>query len=76
MFKYMKYASTSDERTVTNILITFKFLNQHQMGNSKLTDKFHAGRGRALKELSRRSPKAEVCKIHSELVLSSVIQLP
>lgn len=34
------------------------------MGISKLTDKFHAGRGRALKELSRRSPKAEVWKIY------------
>lgn len=43
------------------------------MSNSKLSDKYHAGRGRALKELSRRSPKAEVCNLMHCSCWSNVI---
>jgi len=48
------------------------------MGNSKLTEKYQAGRGRALKEFSRRSPKAEVFNINCScmLVLSFILETP
>ncbi|XP_078349767.1 uncharacterized protein LOC144634624 isoform X2 [Oculina patagonica] len=49
-----------------------------QRSNSKLSDKYHAGRGRALKELSRRSPKAEEVerrKQVQQLILSGQFML-
>lgn len=51
---------------------------KQQMGNSKLTEKYQAGRGRALKEFSRRSPKAEEVerrKQLQQLILSGKIIL-
>ncbi|KAJ7389775.1 hypothetical protein OS493_029197 [Desmophyllum pertusum] len=50
---------------------------QHRC-NSKLTDQYLAGRGRALKEFSRRSPKAEEVKRRKQLqhlIMSGQIML-
>lgn len=61
LFLYCKWSACLIQATC--IEMYFNSFHQQQRSNSKLSDKYHAGRGRALKELSRRSPKAEVSKL-------------
>ena len=53
---------------------SFKIFFILQAGNnSKLTGKYIAGRGRALKEFSRTQPKAEVINIHYYILTNTEV---
>ena len=56
-----RYSTVIKPCWIQNVNNTFPFFTEQMAGNhSKLTDKYIAGRGRALKEFARRSLKAEV----------------